>query len=269
LPYRLLALDVDGTLVDGSLQITLRTRQAIGAAIAGGVHVTLASGRLFHQVRVFAKDLGIREPLICNQGALVIDPLSSELLYECTVPRPVADEFMTYVLAQGWDLCVYAREHLYAHALTPEVQVLIDLAPAGQEVRWLADLDESVELVQLLVIVQPERAALVERSLKERFGPRLSVVRSFSHFVEASNPAVSKGKGLAFLAERLGVSRAETMAIGDQDNDVAMIAWAGLGVAMGNASAACKAAADYVTADVSADGAAWAIERFVLGQHHA
>ena len=263
--YRLLALDVDGTLVDRSLKLSQRTRRAVARAIDAGVHVTLASGRLLSQVEVFARELGIREPLICNQGALVMVPGESEPLFECSIPRAVANDFMAFVQNQGWDLVVYGREHLYAHGITPEVQVLIDLAPAGQVIHWLSEIDESTELIQLLVIIQPGRAALVERMLKDQFGSQLSVVRSFSHFVEASNPAVSKGTALAFLARRLGVSQAETMAIGDQDNDVPMVAWAGLGVAVGNASDACKKAANIVTADVSQDGAAQAIEQFVLG----
>lgn len=78
--------------------------------------------------------------------------------------------------------------------------------------------------------------------------------------------AASKGQALAFLARKLGVSQAETMAIGDQDNDVDMVAWAGLGIAMGNASAAVKAAANHVTATIAEDGAALAIERFILEQ---
>jgi hypothetical protein len=261
-----LALDVDGTLVDRSLKLSPRTRRAVSRAIDAGVHVTLASGRLLNQVEVFARELGIREPLICNQGALVMLPGEEQPLFECAVSRPVADDFMAFVQSQGWDLCVYGREHLYAHGMTPEVQVLMDLAPAGQAIHWLSEIDAKTELIQLLVIVQPDRAPLVERSLKEHFGGQLSIVRSFSHFVEASNPAVSKGTALAFLAKRLGISQAETMAIGDQDNDVPMVSWAGLGVAVGNASAACKAAANIVTGDVSEDGAAQAIERFVLGE---
>lgn len=264
--FRLLALDVDGTLVDRSLKLSPRTRRAVARAIDAGVHVTLASGRLYHQVEVFARELGIREPLICNQGALVMLPGAAKPLFECAVPRPVANDFMAFVQSQGWDLCVYGREYLYAHGISPEVQVLIDLAPEGQEIHWLSEIDDSTELIQLLVIVQPEQTALVERLLKGRFGEQLNIVRSFSHFVEASNLAVSKGTALAFLAQRLGVSQAETMAIGDQDNDVPMVSWAGLGVAVGNASVACKAAANVVTAHVSDDGAAMAIEQFILGE---
>jgi hypothetical protein len=230
--------------------------------------VTLASGRLFDQVRVFAEELGICEPLICNQGAVVKDLPAGRALYNCSVPRPLANEFMAYVLQQGWDLCVYAGDRLYAHEVTPEVRLLVDLAPRGQKVHALEELDSRVELEQLLVIVQPERTALVERLLKERFGGRLCIVRSFSHFVEGSNLLVSKGRALAFLADRLGIGQAETMAIGDQDNDASMVDWAGMGIAVGNASAAVKAVANYVTGTVTEDGAAQAIERFILGTNH-
>ncbi len=91
-------------------------------------------------------------------------------------------------------------------------------------------------------------------------------MRSWDRLIEATGPSISKGEALARLAAHVGVSQSGTMAVGDQDNDVSMIAWAGLGVAMGNASPAAKAAADVIAPVLEADGAAWAIERYVLGQ---
>jgi len=115
-------------------------------------------------------------------------------------------------------------------------------------------------------VTEVKQAALVDDMLRTRFAGRLCVVRSFSRFVEGTNLAVSKGQALAFLAQMLGMSPAETMAIGDNDNDADMVAWAGLGVAMGNASAAVKAVARYVAPPIEEDGAAVAIERFILEQ---
>ena len=97
-------------------------------------------------------------------------------------------------------------------------------------------------------------------------GHRAIVVQSHAMFAEVNPLGAHKGAGLARLAESLGIQQEEVMAIGDQDNDVPMVAWAGLGVAVGNASVACQAAAKVVTADVSEDGAAVAIEQFVLGK---
>jgi hydroxymethylpyrimidine pyrophosphatase-like HAD family hydrolase len=94
----------------------------------------------------------------------------------------------------------------------------------------------------------------------------MQIVRSHGLFIEANPLGVDKGNGLAWVADYLGVPQSQVMAVGDQDNDVPMVAWAGLGVAMGNGSLACKAAADWVAPPFEEDGAAAAIERFVLDE---
>jgi Cof subfamily protein (haloacid dehalogenase superfamily) len=268
LPYRLLALDLDGTIVDGSLRISARVRRAIRTAMDSGVHVTIASGRPFSGTRLFANDLGIREPLICHQGAMVRDPCNGALYLQHNLPRQLAHEFVDVVREHGWDLCLTIDDELYVERLTPALRVLSDLSPTSVEEHVVADLKAlPQDPLRLLVIVEAAQAPMVDRLLRERFAGRLRIVRSFARFVEATDLAASKGQALAFLAHRLGVSQAETMAIGDNDNDADMVAWAGLGVAMGNASPAVKAAANHVTGTIAEDGAALAIERFVPKQN--
>lgn len=267
MPYRLLALDLDGTIVDGDLRISPRVRRALRAAADGGVHVTLASGRPFDGTRLFAGDLGIREPLICHQGALVRDPGSGQVYLRRSLPRHLAHELIDIVREHGWDVFLTLDDEQYVERLTPALQVLLDLSPTPAKAQVVADLKAlPQDPLRLLIVVETAEAAAVANLLHERFDGRLLIVRSFARFVEATDMAASKGQALAFLARKLGVSQAETMAIGDQDNDVDMVAWAGLGVAMGNASAAVKAAANHVTATIAEDGAALAIERFILEQ---
>jgi Cof subfamily protein (haloacid dehalogenase superfamily) len=269
LPYRLLALDLDGTIVDGSLQVSARARRALRAATDSGVHVTLASGRPFGGTRLFANDLGIREPLICHQGAMVRDPGSGEVYLRRSLPRHLAHEFVDTVREHGWDLCLTLDDELYVERLTPALRVLSDLSPVPTEAHVVADLKAlPQEPLRLLVVVEAAQGAMVDGLLRERFDGRLLIVRSFARFVEATDVAASKGQALAFLAQKLGVSQAETMAIGDNDNDVDMVAWAGLGVAMGNGSTAVRAVANHVTETIAEDGAALAIERFILEQDH-
>jgi len=269
LPYRLLALDLDGTIVNGSLQVSARTRDALRAALDSGVHVTLASGRPFAGTRLFANDLGIREPLICHQGAIVRDPDSGEVYLRRSLPRQLAHEFVDTVREHGWDLCLTLDDELYVERLTPALLVLSDLSPVPTEAHVVADLKALPDNpLRLLVVVEADQASVVENLLQNRFAGRLLIVRSFARFVEATDLAASKGQALAFLAQKLGVTQAETMAIGDNDNDVDMVAWAGLGVAMGNGSTAVKAVANHITETIAEDGAALAIERFILEQPH-
>jgi Cof subfamily protein (haloacid dehalogenase superfamily) len=269
LPYRLLALDLDGTIVDESLQISPRVRRALRAAMDDGVHVTLASGRPFSATLLFANDLGIQEPLICHQGAMVRNPCSGEVYLRRSLPRNLAHEFVDTAREHGWDLCLTIDDEQYVERVTPGLQVISALAPVPIEPHVVADLKAlPQDPLRLLLIVEAAQAARVRDLLRERFAGRLLIVRSFARFVEATDLAASKGQALAFLAQKLGVSQAETMAIGDNDNDVDMVTWAGLGVAMGNGSTALRAAANHVAGTIAEDGAASAIERFILEQHH-
>ncbi len=270
LPFRLLALDLDDTIVDTRMQVSPRVRRAVRAAVDAGVHVTLASGRPFHHARLFANDLGIHEPLICCQGAIVQDPASAEVYFHSGVPLHLAQEFIDFVRAHGWDLCLFLDDRLYADRITPFVRFYAEYSPIEEGLYPVDDLKSFLcrEPTKVVVVTEADQATVVNHLLRERFAGRLRIVRSFSQFVEGTSLAASKGQALSFLARRLGVSQAETMAIGDNDNDADMVAWAGLGVAMGNASAAVKAAADYVAQSVEEDGAAEAIERFILERCH-
>jgi Cof subfamily protein (haloacid dehalogenase superfamily) len=120
--------------------------------------------------------------------------------------------------------------------------------------------------IKFLFLEQEDAIPELVRDMQAQFDGRLQVVRSWDRLIEATGPGASKGDALARLAAHLGTSQSRTMAVGDQDNDLSMIAWAGLGVAMGNASPAAKAAADVIAPSLEADGAAWAIERYVLGK---
>jgi len=271
-PFRLLALDLDGTIVDGRMQVSPRSRRALQAAVSARVHVTLASGRIFDSMRVFADDLGVREPLICMQGALVQDPVSTQVLLRCAVPQALAREFVTFGKEQDWDMGLYLDGTLYVERVTPSLQFFAGYGRIHEEMHVVGDLSalSSAEPMKLVVVARgPEQTVQIDGLLQRRFADRLGIVRSFARFVEGTNLLASKGRALSFLAGRLGVAQSDTMAIGDNDNDADMVAWAGLGVAMGNASAAVKAAAGYLAAPIEQDGAAEAIERFILDQRNA
>jgi Cof subfamily protein (haloacid dehalogenase superfamily) len=266
LAVRLLALDLDGTIVGDGMQVSVRVRGAVRKALDAGVHVTIASGRPFRQTRLFADDLGIREPLICYQGAVVRDALSGEVYFRRAVPLHLAHEFIDVAREHEWDLSVFVDDGLYVERVTPLARFYAEYGPIQEELNPVGDLRAFVssEPIKLIVVTEAEQAGMANDLLKERFAGRLRIVRSFACFVEGTNLAASKGQALSFLAGKLGVTQAETMAIGDHDNDADMVAWAGLGVAMGNASPAVKAAADYVAPSIEEDGAAEAIERFTL-----
>ena len=263
---RLLALDLDGTLMGDDLVISPRVRRAIAAAQEHGAVVTLATGRMFDATLPFARDLGITAPLICYQGALIQAPASETPLYRATMEPALMCEVLEWQARRGWHLVLYADDDVFiAGRRHPES---FYRALLGERLVWVDDLFPVLKQhkpVKFIVVAEPPEADRIEEELQRCFGGRMEVVRSHAMFVEGNPPGVSKGDALRRLAAHLNIPQAQVMAMGDQGNDAAMIAWAGVGVAMGDGSPAAKAVADWIAPPLAEDGAAVAIERFVLG----
>ncbi len=250
------------------MTISDRVRCSVLEAQGTGVIVTLATGRMFEAALPFARELNIEAPLICYQGGLIQAPGADGPLYRATMdPQLVREALAWSSLGSGRDLhmVVYADDTLFiAEQRRPE-SFYRDLL--GKNLRWVDDLASVLdrhEPAKFLFIADPPEADRIETAMRQRFGDRLEVVRSHANFVEGNPPGVSKGDGLRRLADHLGMARERVMAVGDQGNDVPMIEWAGVGVAMGNASPASKAVADWIAPPLAEHGVAAAIDRFVL-----
>jgi Cof subfamily protein (haloacid dehalogenase superfamily) len=269
LTYQLVALDLDGTVMDRDLVIPPAVRAAIGAAQARGIHVTLATGRMFGAALPFASALGIRTPLICYQGALIRDPLNGAVLEHTGMPGEEAAEAATALLAADIFVIAYVEERLCIAERRAELDYYLQFHPEGAEIVVAPDLPAMLRdapPTKLLFVAEP---AVVERELARlslRFAHRLVVTRSHEHFGELTAPGISKGVALAHLAAHLGIPRERVVAIGDQENDLPMIEWAGLGLAMGNAIPAVKKAAAAILPSVQDAGVADGLRRFVLAE---
>ena len=263
--FQLIALDLDGTLMGESRIIPERTRRAMQTAMDGGCRVTVSTGRAFATASRFAQDLGINAPLICYQGALIQDLRDGTIIHKVTIPPDVARQVAAFAQARQLNFQVLMEDN---RAYTDRVKSVADplLGRSGMPVTAVGDLAAWLDRppFKFLFTEQPEAMPELVHDLQAQFDDRVRVTQSLDHLVEVTAPEASKGQALARLAAHLGVAQSATMAIGDHDNDVSMIAWAGLGVAMGNASSAAKAAADVIAPSLDEEGAAWAIERYVL-----
>jgi Cof subfamily protein (haloacid dehalogenase superfamily) len=263
---RLLALDLDGTLMDDDMVIrSSRVRRAVAAAQECGVVVTLATGRMFDFVLPFAQELGITAPLICYQGGLIQSPDSDVPLYRATMEPALMREMLEWRAQRGYHVILYADDDVFLDERRHPDAFYRDML--GERLVWVDDFSSVLEQhkpVKFIIFVEPHEAGRVETGLRQRFGGLMELTRSHALIVEGNPPGVSKGDALQRLAAHLGIPQAQVMAIGDQDNDASMIVWAGVGVAMGNGSPASKAVADWIAPPVAEDGAAVAIERFVL-----
>jgi Cof subfamily protein (haloacid dehalogenase superfamily) len=265
-PVRLIALDLDGTLIDHEQKFSPRVMRTVAQAQEQGVAVTLATGRSPLATCRFAEALHISAPLICYQGGMIAET-DGRVLHRIALDRNLAAQVISLAQSRGWhvtlfqDGLLYLTEfrypaEFYDGLLNPSAQLVPDL-------NHLLDHDPDKVL-----IVAEGNSDEIYAEMHARFDDRMQIVRSHALFIEASSPGVDKGAGLAWLAQYLSVPQSQVMAVGDQDNDAPMVAWAGLGVAMGNGSTVCKAAADWIAPAISDDGAAVAIERFVLNDHH-
>jgi Cof subfamily protein (haloacid dehalogenase superfamily) len=268
--YQLLALDLDGTLLGPGLVILPEVARAIAAVHAHGIHVTLATGRMFSATQPYAERLQIHDPVICYQGAQIRDPRSGELFQHIVTPAALAAEAVDELLGSGLSVLAYIDERLCVAERGPELDLYLTWHPEGVEVVVEPDLVALVAERPPTKLMFIADSPVVDREiarLTNRFDGRLSVVRSHAIFGELTALGISKGAALATLAAQMGVAPEQVIAIGDQENDISMIRWAGLGLAMGNATPAVQAIADAVIPPVNEAGVAWAISHYLLGNY--
>ena len=266
-PFRLLACDLDGTVIGDDTTIHSAVHRALAAAQKRGVHVTLATGRGFPATLPFARELHITLPLICYQGGLIKHPLTGERLYQATMERSLVLQVIKLARARDWHLVVYIDDDIYLPRLCHPRSFYHDLL--GTNLHIVDELAHAVrehnqDPAKFIIVADKAKADRIQSEMSARFDQQMVVVRSHDLFVEGNPLGVNKGDALRRLSEHLDVPQSQVMAIGDQGNDVPMIMWAGLGVAMENGSAAARAAADWIAPPLSDDGAAVAIQRFLL-----
>lgn len=262
---QLVALDLDGTLIGDQLIISEGVRQTVAQAQEHGATVTLATGRMFEATIPFAQTLNITAPLICYQGGLIQAPAAPTPLYRATMDPALMREALAWQAQRDWHLVLYADDALFATEHRYPKKFYRELL--GQNFHWVDDWAEVLEQhrpLKFLFVADPPEADRIEAAMRQRFAGQMEIVRSHAMFVEGNPLGVSKGDALRRLADHLGVAQTQVMAVGDQGNDVTMIEWAGVGVAMGNGSAAVKGVADWIAPPLEKDGAAAAIQRFVL-----
>ncbi len=260
---RCIAIDLDDTLLRTDLTIAGPDREAISRAVAKGIKVLLASGRMVQSMKPYAEELGLDVPLIAYNGAIVQEAVSGEILYHRPVPRQEALDVLTVFRQSGVHLNVYVNDQLYMDQLTPWGQRYAANARVETHVADLAELLKEHPSHKLLGVGEVDRIDALQEQLQSQFGDKLYFVKSKPTYLEILAPEVSKGRALQELVAAWGFSREEVMAIGDAPNDLSMITWAGTGVAIGNASEVVKKAADFVVADHDHCGVAEAIRRAV------
>ncbi len=261
--FRLLASDLDGTLMPLAQSFSPRLQAAVLRAQANGVRVVMATGRMYRSALPFARALGLTGPLICDQGGTIRDVQTDETLFQQTMPLDLARQVLAFV-SDDMTVLVCLDEEFYTLRMTPEVVAFVETY--RDHLHIVPELAHTLRAApqKIVFVADALQATRLFNELRSQFGAVLQVVQSHPRFIELTHRDVSKGKAVEWLAARWQIPRDQVLAMGDHDNDRSMIAWAGYGVAMGNAIDEVKAIADFVAPNAEADGAAIVIEKFIL-----
>ena len=253
---RAVAMDLDRTILGPSLELTERLVSGVEAVRATGIEPIIATGRMLRSSLPYATRLGITAPVVCYQGALVADPVTGEWLFHDPLPVPIARDVIRLVEAEGHHINVYVDDQLYVGALNEEA---LEYARHSRlEPIVVDDLADWLEQPTTKLVVVGEPAALDELAgrLRTTYGSTLFIVKSLPHFLEIAQPGVSKGSGLHYVCERLGIPHGEVIGFGDGANDVELLEEAGWGVAVADSDPSLLAIADQVVPSVLEDGVA-------------
>ena len=266
MPIKLLAIDLDGTLTDKLPLISAANQAAIAQAMARGVRVALATGRAYSIAARVAHELKLNAPLISYQGGLIQDHRSGQVLLSEQMPADVGRRLIKFAREKKLHLVMYMADANYTELPSSQMERVIGGEGMCLKIanNLLCLLDEEAGPIKFLFIQPKRQNDRIFELVTEAFGQELTVIRSSAVLVEALLPTTSKGRGLRVVAEHFGIPLSQTMAIGDQDNDVSMLEVAGLAIAVQNASPAAKQAADAIAPPVEEDGVARAIQTYIL-----
>jgi Cof subfamily protein (haloacid dehalogenase superfamily) len=252
----LVASDLDGTLLPPSLEFAPSTLAGVRALRAADVPFALCTGRMLQSARRMAAKLGATDgPIVCYQGALVADLATGEWLMHRPMPSAMAVEVVLHMRAMGRHVNVYIDDELFVESMDGWAKRYAEYAEVGcTVVDDLGVLVAGAAPTKIVIATEPDDVTAILPGLQERWRDKLYVTRSLPHFIEVNDPHATKSAALDYLCTRMGWRRARTVACGDGLNDVDMLQWAGLGVAMAEAAEEVRRAADLVVARADLGG---------------
>jgi len=269
-PFKLLVVDIDGTLLDKDGNISSENEKALARVRETGIRFSLCTGRSMLSSKSVINHLALDGFHIFFDGALVSSPDASREVYVRPIKKSVVREIVEYAHEHDLNLEIFSVSKFFTEreSWTTEIRrQFFGIEPVITDLSTLWDKERVIKANLLTTNAQ-------EVAKAEAFGRHFKDALNFSHattpaypgvdFVNLLAPGVTKGKALEALTSYLGVTLAEVIAIGDGSNDIPLLATAGLAIAMGNASPEVKAVADHVTEDIDHGGLAKAIERFLL-----
>lgn len=271
--YKMVVMDMDYTLLNKEKEVSIRNKEALKKAMEKGVHLVVATGRIYVSAKFYARLLNISTPIIASNGAIIKEGYTNKTIFKSVLLDEVALEMIRLCRKSGL-FC-----HLFSDN-TVFTEKIINISSRYNE--WNKSLEDE-DKINIKVVDRLEdavkkagnrlfKAVVVDNNEDKIRDIRngmlstglVSVSQSLKDNLEVMNKGINKGNAIRILCKLYGIDKDDVIAIGDNENDISMIEYAGMGIAMGNASESLKERADYITGDYLDDGVAQAIEKFIL-----
>lgn len=273
--YKLVAIDLDGTLLNMNKEISERNKRAISKAMERGVKIVICSGRVFTGARLYAKEIGSTDPIIACNGAIITNRPDGDIIYSDYMNMEVSIKINSICQKHGVYYHVYAGNTMLTEKLGYTSKKYYErnrFLPAGDrvDIEVVQNMEAKLQsipgkVLKFVIVSDDPRLLKSVRTDMEQLREIDVMSSNFDNF-EVMNKGVSKGAALEKLTDIFGIPSQQMIAIGDNENDISMFQYAGLGIAMENGEAVAKAAAKYITVSNDEDGVAQAIEKFILAK---
>ncbi len=267
--YKLFVTDMDGTLLNSKSELSEENKRALLSLHERGIHLAIATGRIFTTAKVYAKHLGIVTPIICSNGAIAKNLENGKTIYSNPMDKETCMKVVDICKENNIDFYFYSEDTIFCEHMTDRLLYFSE---------WGKTLDEE-DRIKLEIVNDSKK--IIEKETIYKFGIQdddidllnkvgeiinnsleVSTFKSWSNLLDIMNKGVSKANAVDSLAKSLGIKREEVVTIGDNENDMSMIEYAGVGIAMGNAIDMVKEVADYITDTNDNNGVAKAIDKF-------
>lgn len=262
---KMIAFDIDGTILNDRGELTPRTVAALRRAMDSGIKLVCATGRMYPSALPILRLIGVTSPSVILNGAQIRNPVTHEVVYEHTLGKRLTREMLDFYHDNGWYIQIYHDDKLLVaddgdeRCKYYESISRVKAVPLGGDF-WKFD---GASAKMLGISFDPDIYKIMFNKTNAAFSGKIYSAASQGRFIEFVHPEVNKARSLAKAAELSGIGRRDVLAFGDGDNDREMLAWAGVGAAMGNAGDGVREQADIVVPDNNSDGVAATIEKFL------
>ena len=272
--YKMVCIDMDGTLLGKSKKISKESKEVIKTIHDKGVEIVITTGRIYNNAAYYSHLLGVKSPVIAANGAIVMDKNNNKIIYENNIETDVCVRLIELLYKMNFFFHFYTLDSIYCRdkltKISTEIYMTKQVGFDNLKIKYhiIKNLEEWKDFfkrtngqITKCIAFSPKPSKIIE--LKKELDNMEEVVYfgSGSRSVEINSRGVSKGRGVKALADYYGFKREEIVCIGDNENDISMIEYAGLGVAMGNAIDEVKELADYITDTNKENGVAKAIKK--------